>query len=275
MASPTEPVASPSGPVVAGPGTVHPRLSVNAICSMRQTLEQDLELWAALGVDHVGLITPKFDGPGWDAAVAAVRAAGLRVSSVSAYKEGLAGAVDVTATLGAPVLYLPTGSGGGATWEEAADRFCADMEPWLAEGRRAGVVLALEPTNPLRSDVSFVHCLRDAVDLARRAGMGVVVDVYSTWYERDLERLVADNIDLVALVQLSDFRLGTFDVPNRVAVGDGDVPLEHFVRTIVAAGYRGAFDLELLGPVIEEEGYRAPLARSLARASDLLERAGA
>lgn len=254
---------------------MHPRLSVNAISSMRQSLAEDIAMWADLGVGHVGLITPKFDQPGWEGAIDAVRGAGLRVSSVSSYKEGLDGAVEATAALGAHVLYLPTGTGGGARWEDAADRFCADMEPWVAKGKALGVTLALEPTNPLRADVSFVHCLRDAVELARRAGMGVVVDVYSTWYERQLDQLLDDHGDLVVLVQLSDYRLGTFDVPNRCAVGDGDIPLERFVESVLASGYDGPFDLELLGPVIEAEGYRDPIARSLSRASDLLDRLGA
>ena len=45
----------------------HPRLSVNAICSMTQTLAEDVALWAELGIDHVGLISPKFDDAGHEA----------------------------------------------------------------------------------------------------------------------------------------------------------------------------------------------------------------
>jgi len=137
------------------------------------------------------------------------------------------------------------------------------------------VRLAVEPTNPLRSDVSFVHTVRDAVDLARMAGISVVVDLYSAWYERDLDALVRDNIDLVALVQLCDYRLGTFDMPNRCAVGDGDIPVERLLGMVLDAGYEGAFDLEILGPAVEEEGYPAPIARSLERAGGMLERLGA
>ena len=40
------------------------------------------------------------------------------------------------------------------------------------------------------------------------------------------------------------------------------------------AGYEGPFDLEILGPRIEEEGYRAPIARSLDRAGEMLQRLG-
>ena len=135
--------------------------------------------------------------------------------------------------------------------------------------------LAVEPTNPLRTDVSFVHTVRDAVDLARMADMSVVVDFYSSWYERGLEEVVRENIDLVSLVQIDDYKLGTFDIPNRCAIGDGDIPVERLMGMLLDAGYEGAFDLEILGPQIEEEGYRAPIARSLERASEMLDRLGA
>jgi hypothetical protein len=32
----------------------HPRVSLNSICSMQQSFDEDLALWADLGIDHVG-----------------------------------------------------------------------------------------------------------------------------------------------------------------------------------------------------------------------------
>ena len=82
------------------------------------------------------------------------------------------------------------------------------------------------------------------------------------------------NIDVVALVQICDYKLGTFNMPNRCAVGDGDIPVERLLGMVLDAGYEGAFDLEILGPQIEAEGYRAPITRSLERASEMLDRLG-
>ena len=123
--------------------------------------------------------------------------------------------------------------------------------------------------------MSFVHTVRDAIALARMTGIDYVIDFYSSWYERDLDRLVRESVDLLALVQIDDYKLGTFDTPNRCAIGDGDVPVERLLAMLLDAGYEGAFDLEILGPQIEEEGYRAPIARSLERASEMLDRLGA
>jgi sugar phosphate isomerase/epimerase len=255
--------------------SVHPRISLNAICSMNLSLADDIELWADLGVDNVGLVSPKIEAAGWDQSRQALLDAGLTVSNVSCYKPSMAATVEFSAAIGADVLYTVTGGAGALTWEQAAEQFCIDLAPSVARATELGVRLAVEPTNPLRTDVSFLHSVRDAIDLARMAGIGVVVDFYSAWYERGLEQLVHDNIDVVALVQICDYKLGTFNMPNRCAVGDGDIPVERLLGMVLDAGYEGPFDLEILGPKIEEEGYRAPIARSLQRAGEMLYRLGA
>ena len=122
--------------------------------------------------------------------------------------------------------------------------------------------------------MSFVYSVRDAVELARMADMARRRRRLRRVDERDLEELVRQNIDLVALVQIGDYQLGTFDMPNRCAIGDGDIPVERFLGMMFDAGYAGAFDVEILGPRIEAEGYRAPITRSLERASEMLDRLG-
>jgi sugar phosphate isomerase/epimerase len=255
--------------------SIHPRVAVNSISSMNQTLDEDLALWADLGIENVGLISPKLDGPGWDASRQAVLDAGVIVSSMSCYPHEIAESVEFTAAVNATVLYIVTGGAGSLPWDEAAEKYCEHMAPHVARAKELGVWLAAEPTNPLRSDVSFVFTVRDAIDLARMAGVGVCIDFYSAWYERGLEELVRKNIDLLALVQIGDYKIGTTDTPNRCAIGDGDIPVERLMAMMLDAGYEGAFELEILGPQIEAEGYRAPIVRSIERASEILDRLGA
>jgi len=254
---------------------VHPRVALNSISSMRNSLDEDLALWSELGVERVGIISPKLDTVGWDAGRRAVLDAGVLVTSMSCYPGEIEKSVDFTAAVNGGVLYVVSGGAGSLPWEEAAQKYCEEMAPLVARARELGVRLAVEPTNPLRCDVSFVYTVRDAIDLARMAGVGVCVDFNSSWYERGLEELVRKNIDLVSLVQICDYKIGTRDTPNRCAIGDGDIPIERLLGMMLSAGYQGVFELEILGPRIEEEGYRAPIVRSLERASRMLERLGA
>lgn len=254
---------------------LHPRISVNNLCSMRQSLADDVEMWRELGVDHVGLITPKLEALGWDAARRLVADAKLRVSNVSSENRVLGEALEFAAASRARSVYACSGPIGSRSWEESVAAYRAEIAPHVARAGQLGVRLAVEPTNPLRSDLSFVFSFRDAVDLARAAGVCVVLDLYSCWYERQLAELVRKNLDLLVLVQISDFAPGTLDTPNRVAIGDGSVPLERLLGELLDAGYAGVFDLEILGPRIEQEGYASAIRRSVERAGEILERLGA
>jgi sugar phosphate isomerase/epimerase len=270
----------------------HPRLSVNSISSYLQPLVADLELWRDLGVDHVALILPKIEELGWDAARDMVTAADLRVSTIfgptyrpldadralgtwDADQQGTVDTVEFAASIGAESVYVCTGAATTRTWDGAADLFSEMVAPAVARGDELGVPVLVEPTNPLRADISFVFWQRDAMDLARRAGTKVMLDFQSCWYERSLEHVVRQNIDLVGVTQLSDFVIGTTETGNRVVPGDGDIPLERLVAMVLDAGFEGTFDLEVFGPRVEEEGYHSSVKRAVERASDLLDRAGA
>jgi sugar phosphate isomerase/epimerase len=76
-------------------------------------------------------------------------------------------------------------------------------------------------------------------------------------------------------VQVSDYVVGTHTTPDRVVPGDGDIPLERILRTLVDAGYRGAYDIELIGPRIETEGYEQAVTRAVRHVDRLLREIGA
>lgn len=270
---------------------LHPRVSVNAISSIQQTLDEDVALWQRLAVDHVGLILHKLQAAGWEESERMLRDAGLRVSTIAgpvpvslredpdsdarrAEQAVIARALELAAEVGAPTMYLCSGPADGLTWDAAAASFCAGVAPSVERSEALGVQLAIEPTNPLRADVSFVFGFADAVDLARSAGIGVVADFQSCWYERGIDEQLRAHVDRIALVQVSDYVVGSFDTPNRAVPGDGVVPIERMLGVVVNAGYGGAVDIEVIGPRIETEGYAAAITRSAAYVSDILDRLG-
>ena len=65
------------------------------------------------------------------------------------------------------------------------------------------------------------------------------------------------------MVQVSDFMVGEPLMYNRRVPGDGSMPLEWMLERLLDAGYMGDFDLELLGPAIEKEGYPSAIRRSV------------
>jgi len=88
-------------------------------------------------------------------------------------------------------------------------------------------------------------------------------------------RTISAGIDRIGIVQVSDFAVGTLSTPNRLVAGDGDIPLRRIIGDLLEAGYTGLFDLELVGPAIEAEGYRGAIGRSCAYLSELLSDLGA
>jgi sugar phosphate isomerase/epimerase len=270
----------------------HPRLSINSASSYQQSLAEDLALWKSLGVDHVGLVMPKLIEAGIDAAVRMITEADLRIStlfgpSLRPLDAGQAGgwfaedqekaveAIELARQIGASSVYVTTGGAPSLAWDDAAATFTALISPAVERGAKLGIPLLIEATNSLRCDLSFVFWQRDALELARRSGTKIVLDVQSSWYERGLAELLRTGVEHIGLVQLSDFVIGTGRSGDRAVPGDGDIPLQAFLQAVVDAGYSGAFDLEVFGPRIEAEGYPSSLRRSIDRASELLVAVGA
>jgi sugar phosphate isomerase/epimerase len=268
---------------------MHARVSVSAISTFAWDLPSDLAFYARVGITNVGISVAKLERHGWEDAAARVVDAGLRVTNLiglgpfrlaepdrwPAQQERLMRAVAVADRVGAECLVFTTGPAGPLPWDEAADALETAMKPVLAESAARGVPFAIEHTNSLRVDVGFVHTLNDAIDLARRLGTGVCMEINACWAERDLAATVRAGVDTLRLVQVSDFAVGTLATPDRRVPGDGDIPLARIIGDVLAAGYPGCFDLELIGPAIDEEGYEAAVVRSVTNLTDLLAAAGA
>jgi sugar phosphate isomerase/epimerase len=260
--------------------SMHPRACVSAICTFRLSLEEDLAFWAAHGIDRVGVSIAKLDAHGWHDGVERVRRAidgGLQIVDLiglgplalteparwDRQRDRLVRCVEAAAQLGTGTLVLTTGPATPLTFEAAADALDAALAPVLDVAAAHGVRFAIEHTNSLRVDVGFVHTLRDACDLARRLGVAVCMEVNACWAERGLATTVAGAVGQLALVQVSDFRVGTHCTPDRLVPGDGDIPLARVLRSVIDAGYGGTFELELIGPAIEAEGYDRAVPRAL------------
>lgn len=268
---------------------MHRRVSLSAISTFSWTLDQDLAFYEEAGITAIGASLAKLEAAGLDAGARRLHDAGLRVTNLigigpfvlsdpsqwERQRDRVRRALDAAEAIGAECLILTTGPAGPLSWEDAADALATALAPVIDDAHGRGIPFGLEHTNSLRVDVGFVHTLHDVVDLARRLGIGVCVELNACWAERGLADTVRDGVDTFRIVQVSDFAVGTLSTPNRLVPGDGDIPLERLLGQLLAAGYPGVFDLELIGPRIDEEGYAAASRRAIDRLGALLDELGA
>ena len=121
----------------------------------------------------------------------------------------------------------------------------------------------------------IAHTLDDTVKLAEAAGIGVTLDIGAIWVESDLKARIARAVPLTRLVQVSDHVPGDRCTPFKSVPGDGAIPNAELIAHLLALGYKGLFDLELVGARVEAEGHRAAFTRGAQVMSAMLEDLGA
>ncbi|MYM63878.1 sugar phosphate isomerase/epimerase [Pseudomaricurvus sp. HS19] len=276
---------SPSQPV-------HSRISVNSVCFFAATLQQQSEYWRILNAHTVSLIAPQLDNhelgkvqqtlQSCDCEVETivhnfVAGAPLDPNPASWHKprEQLQRRIDEARQLGARSIYMLTGGRGDMDWEDAAAVFAEAIKPCVAYAQQAGVQLMIENAPAQYADIHIAHSLRDTVTLAELANIGVCIDLFFCWAEADLKHTIERCIPRCGLVQVSDYVLGDRNLPARAVVGDGAIPLTRLLQWIIDAGYSGAFELELIGPRIDQETPLLAVKRSIDALNTMLPTLGA
>lgn len=257
---------------------MHPRVSIDSLCFPGASLDSELASYRAIGVRRVGLLAGKLAAEGWDASIAKVAASGLSVATVihpflpraeelgthnfQVARDSLSRSIEAALRLGAETLYVPSGSRGALTFEQAAEAFADAIAPCNAEAKLAGLPLLVENASAFHVDFGLTSTLRDTLRLAEIADMGVCLDLFGCWTEGSLEETIRAAVPRCGLVQVSDYVLGDRSLPCRAVPGDGVIPLQQLLGWILDAGYEGAFDIELLGPRIDAEGHENAAARA-------------
>ncbi|MGK2855254.1 MAG: sugar phosphate isomerase/epimerase family protein [Microbacteriaceae bacterium] len=257
---------------------------------LQETTGAFLEHCRETGVRQATLVSPILLRPGGiDEAAGAIAASGVRIASINhpfaVYPDleldrGQAEAtlqtvIGFAEDIEAPTVYLLTGARGELTWEQAAERFGELIAPCVARAAAGGVRLLVENASAFNADIHIAHTLADTITLADYAGVGVCIDVHACWAEARLSDLLRRAMPLTGMIQLSDYVLGDRSAPCRAVPGDGAIPLKRIIADALADGYDGTFDIELVGPRIDEEGPRSATARAAQRVSDMLTELGA
>ncbi len=243
------------------------RLSLNQATVKHLSLPDAAALCVRHDIAAIGLWRDRVAEAGLSSAVAAVRDAGLHVSSLCrggfftrADAEGRAAAradnlaaVAEAAELGADVLALVCGGlVPGSRDLGLARRMVADaIGELVPQAQRLGVRLGIEALHPMFCADRCVICsLGEAVDLALlfpAETVGLMVDTYHVWWDARLAGELARAAGRIFGYQVCDWVLPLpADVLlGRGHVGDGVIDFGPISASVTAAGYEGYVEVEI------------------------------
>jgi sugar phosphate isomerase/epimerase len=243
------------------------RLSLNQATVKHLSVPDAAALCGRHGIAAIGLWRDRVAEAGLSSAVAAVRDAGLHVSSLcrggffpQADPEGRQAAaadnrdaVTEAAELGADVLALVCGGlVPGSRDLGLARRMVADaIGDLVPQAQRLGVRLGIEPLHPMFcADRSVICSLREAVDLALKfpaETVGVMVDTYHVWWDARLSGELTRAAGRIFGYQVCDWVLPLpADVlMGRGHLGDGVIDFGPISAGVTAAGYDGYVEVEI------------------------------
>jgi sugar phosphate isomerase/epimerase len=246
------------------------RLSLNQATVKHAGLREAVALCARHDIPAIGLWRDRVAEIGLAEAVAAIRAAGLHVSSLcrggfftqadpddadgrAAARADNMAAVFEAAELGADTLVLVCGGlVPGSKDLGLARRMVADaIGELVPEAQRLGVRLGIEALHPMFcADRSVIASLGEAVDLALAFpadAVGVVVDTYHVWWDARLAAEIARAAGRIVSYQVCDWvlPLPTDTLLGRGHLGDGVIEFGPISAAVTAAGYRGYVEVEI------------------------------
>ena len=171
------------------------------------------------------------------------------------------------AILGASCFVMVVGSlPAGSKDLPAARAQVAEASGILAAfGKSVGVRIALEPLHPVyAADRSCLTILAEALDVCDAVAdpwLGVLLDVYHTWWDPYLARDIGRAGNRILGFHVCDWLLNTQDPLNdRGMMGDGVIDIRTIRRMVEATGYIGAIECEIFS---EANWWKRPMAETL------------
>ena len=170
---------------------------------------------------------------------------------------------DVMQALGTDLVLVCSNTQPGALDDDACAG--ADLHAMAERAGRRGLRVGYEALSWGRHVRRWSHAWR-IVQAAGHPALGLIVDSFHTLALRDDPAGLADVPgDRIFYVQLADAPLLSLDVlswsrHHRSFPGQGDLPVDGFVRAVLASGYAGPLSLEVFN-----DHFRAAPARAIAR----------
>jgi sugar phosphate isomerase/epimerase len=183
-------------------------------------------------------------------------------------------AVETAALLQAGCLLVHSGARAGHTQKHARRLLQMAINKILPYAETHEVVLALEPMHPgCAGGWTFLTDLSEALEFVRAYDspyLKLTFDSYHLAHEQTILERLPEMVPYIGVVQLGDARQAPRGEPSRCRLGDGILPLSRLVNCFVELGYRGCFEVELMGEEIEAADYLDLLKHSRQTLDELL-----
>jgi sugar phosphate isomerase/epimerase len=282
--------------------SVEPRVSVSQITTVRSSFADDVRLYAAAGLDGVGIWEMKLPEGGDAEALELFEESGLEsAAAVPAIPSilplpRLGGPDDpaervesICASLERLAPFRPsgfvclTGTGEGRDPDEARGVVVDGLRTIAREADRLGVRIGLEPYQRDGGELWTIACsIPEAVALIEDAGdppsVGLQFDLWHLWNTPTLYDDIAAEVDRFAGVHICDWREPTRGWADRALPGDGGANVPDILRALDAAGWDGLYDIEIFsddgtfGNAYPDSFWAAPAEETLERALTAFER---
>ncbi len=230
--------------------------------------ERDVETYARLGVSAIEVCEAKLDSANIAAQMDSIKAAGLEITSVQPKTRTLFPSLsqpeptDIGERMGlfrqtietlSPwtpgVAYVTnTGIPPNGNMQEVMDRAATEYQALSDFAADHGVRVALEPLNASIVNIeSAIWTLPQAMEIVNavdRDNFGICLDSWNIWQNADIHAEIEACGAKIFVVQISDWRTPRSFL-DRLVPGQGAIPLPAFLKSVHAAGFRGAYSVEI------------------------------
>ncbi len=249
------------------------RLAVNELSTYRWTLEEDVLHYHSAGFEAIGIWRPKLRDYGEEKGAELIREHGLAISSLHwaggftgsdgrSYREALHDGLDAiqsAADIGASTVTVLTGGRAGHTHAHVKRLVCSALKELAEAAQAVGVHIAVEPMHiGCAFDWSIVNTIPQCLDLIAAIDnphIGIAFDCYHVAQDETTLHWLESIVPFVRLVQLGDAKHAPLGEQNRCLLGDGHVPLANIVSAFQKGGYKGFYEIEIIGQAVEHMQY--------------------
>lgn len=264
------------------------KIGVSQFTTLPWSFARDVETYAALGFDAIEVVEDKLDAGRFAEQMESVRSAGLDICAVqpavrtflaSRMTPAPAALADRVACMRRSIERLGRHAGGAPFITNAGAHPQGDMAEAMRVVERElktlasvaadnGVRIALEPLNPTSVNVeSAIWTVDQALSIVAGTGrdeIGLCLDYWNVWQNQDILGAIGRAGDRIFAVEVSDWRTPR-SFADRIVPGDGDIPIAELIRATRAAGYEGAYAVEIFSNDVADSLYRGDMTAMLRR----------